>query len=164
MKYSDARPEIKTGDLIAVTKAHNWLGTLTQLVTRSPYTHVGVARWLDGGLYMAEINGGRNHLIPTSQLTEFDVYEMPAGLQNIEEAIDGMLRTSINYSFVAFIVIGLRDLLRLNMFIHWRETLVCSGYCVAIYEAAGWGEHNRMVSPGDLAAELKLKFEVREGS
>lgn len=161
MDYATARSYIRTGDLVAVRSVHSWLGRLTQLVTRSPYTHAGLAIWLEDGLYMAEINGGRNHLVPMSQLTDFDVYDPPVGLSDLKTAILAMLRLPIDYGVIAFIMIGLLNLLHLQVFIHWRRLLVCSGYCVATYEQAGWPEHSRIISPAELAKLLKLKAEVR---
>lgn len=174
--YSDARSQIVTGDLIAVRDIHGWLGKLTVLFTRKPVTHTGVARWVDGRLYMADLNSGRNHLTALSQLVDFDVHAAPAGLDRlcILEAIDTWLAKAINYGLAAFVLIGLKCLLRLKVYIHWRRLMVCSGGSVNIYEMAAaimlrrglqppaaWLEHNRMLSPGELADELPLKLCVR---
>jgi hypothetical protein len=152
---------IETGDLIAVRTAHGILGRLTQIITRSPYTHAGIAVWLAGELFVAELNGGRNHLIPVCQLTNYDVYAQPDGLGNVGSAIRAWLRYPVNYGFLAFVAIGLLNWFRIKMFVHWRKVMVCSGYCVAIYESAGWPERSRVISPRELAAMLKLKLEVR---
>jgi hypothetical protein len=162
MNYADARAQIVTGDLISVRTAHGFLGWLTQVVTRSPYTHSGIARWMGDELYMAELNGGRNHLIPMSQLTGFDVSAAPEGLADIDGAIAEWLRVAIPYGSLAFAAIGVLDWLRLTSFVHWRRILVCSGYCVAIYETAGWPEHTRILSPRALAALLTFKFNVTQ--
>jgi hypothetical protein len=152
---------IETGDLIAVRTAHGIMGRLTQFVTRSPYTHVGIVIRLGSDLFMAELNGGRNHLVPLSQLTDYDVYACPTGLRDIDGAIRQWLRLPVDYGFLAFAAIGLLDWFRIKAFVHWRQILVCSGYCVAIYETAGWPEHSRIVSPRELAADLELKLAVR---
>ena len=152
---------INTGDTIEVRTAHGILGRLTQFFTRSAYTHVGVAIWLDRQLYMAELNGGRNHLVPMSQLTEFDVYACPAGLTNIEGAILASLAQPIDYGYPAFALIGLLNWFRIRLFVHWRRIIVCSGYVVKIYESAGWPERSRIISPEELAKQLELKFQVR---
>lgn len=155
---------IETGDLIAVRTAHSIMGRLTQIITRSPYTHAGIAFWLAGDLYMAELNGGRNHLVPMSQLADYDVYACPDGLRDIDGAIRQWLRLQVNYGVLAFVAIGLLDWFRIKAFVHWRQILVCSGYCVAIYETAGWPEHSRIVSPRDLATGLVLKMAIRPDS
>jgi hypothetical protein len=153
--------KIETGDLIAVRTAHGVMGRLTQRITSSPYTHGGIAYWLAGELFMVELNGGRNHIVPMTQLTDYDVYAHPDGLTDIEGAIKKWLRDPIDYGFSAFPLIGLLNLLHITMFIHWRKIIVCSGYCVAIWESAGWPEHSRMISPRELAALVKLKLQVR---
>lgn len=152
MNYDEARTRIKTGDLIAVRDVHNWLGRLTQFFTRSPYTHTGVAVWLGDRLFMADLNSGRNALHAVSQLASFDVFEAPEGLKaaDIEFSLFDWLAKPINYGVLAFLVIGLKCYLKLKTFIHWRKIIVCSGGSVQIYEGAGWPEHSRMISPGEL--------------
>lgn len=161
MRYEEARSMIRTGDCIAVRTAHGILGALTKILTRSQYPHVGIAIWIADRLYMAELNGGRNHLVPMSQLIEFDVYACPAGLVNVEEATLNALTFSIEYGYAAFVLIGLLNWLRIKVFVHWRKIIVCSGFCVAIYEAAGWPERSRQISPQELADQLEIKLEVR---
>jgi hypothetical protein len=58
-------------------------------------------------------------------------------------------------------VIGPLNFLRINVFIHARQLLVCSGWCVMVYEKADWPERTRILSPADLTKLLTLKFEVR---
>lgn len=152
--------QIQTGDCIAVRTAHSFMSRATQRITGSPYTHNGVAIWISGRLYMAELNGGRNHLVPLSQLTKFDVYTCPVGPAYVEQAILDALAQPIEYGYAAFLLIGLLNLLRIKMFVHWRKIIVCSGYCVAIYEAAGWPERSRTISPRELAEQLTLKLSV----
>jgi hypothetical protein len=161
MTYDEYAPLIKNGDLISVCVAHGIMGKATQFFTRSQYTHSGLAMWLGGELFMAELNGGRNHLIPIIQLTDFDVHACPTELTDVHGAIRKWLSYPVPYGFVAFVAIGLLNWLRIKYYVHWRRILVCSGYCVAIYETAGWQEHSRVISPGELAALLKFKFSVR---
>jgi hypothetical protein len=175
MDYQTARSKIQTGDLIGVRDVHGLLGRLTTLFTHSPYTHTGVAVWLDDRLFMADLNSGRNALHPLSQLGKFDVFAPPAGLErdSIEQATFNWLASPISYGFAAFVLIGLKSLLGVKAFIHWRKVVVCSGGSIQIYEMAAalmaragltpptaWVEHDRTLSPGDLCAELTLKFPV----
>lgn len=160
MTYDEYAPLINTGDLIAVPVAHGLLGKMTQFFTHSQYTHTGVAIWIGGELFMAELNGGRNHLIPIIQLHKFDVYKCPEGLVDVEGAIRKWLSYMVNYGILAFVSIGLLTWLRIKYFVNWRRILVCSGYCVAIYQTAGWGRFSRVISPGQLAEALELKFKV----
>lgn len=164
MDYAQARPLILDGDLIAVRETHGFLTPFTRIFTRSPITHNGTAIWIDGGLWMAELNTGKNHAIPLSQLdeTDFDVHEPPIDDRAaLRESILANLRMKVPYGFLALPVIGLLDWLRVKVFIHARSILVCSGWCVKVYEDAGWDEHTRITSPRALAAELPLKLEVR---
>jgi hypothetical protein len=178
MLYEDARNLIQTGDLIGVRHAEGLIGGMTALVTADPHTHTGIAVWLGGRLFMADLNSGRNHLTPLSQLGAFDVCEPPEGLDRamIEAAVFDCLAKPINYGFAAFVVIGLKCALRLKVFIHWRRIIVCSGGSVEIFEMAAalmrdagqvapaaWLEHSRMVSPGELVSELQLKLRVGYG-
>lgn len=162
LAYAVARNMIQTGDLIGVRDVHGIVGWSTVFFTRRPYTHTGVALWLGARLFMAELNAGRNHLTAVSQLTDFDVCAPPvANRSAIESAIFDWLAKPIAYGFAAFILIGLRAWLRLKTFIHWRRVIVCSGGSVEIYEMAGWPEHSRMISPGELVDELTMKLSVR---
>ncbi len=163
--YEVARNQIKDGDLIAVITPHSFLGHLTKFFTRKKYVHTGTAIWMSSDmLCIAELNGGRNHFTPLSQLEglDFDVFAMPAGLSGIAAAIVKWVRTPVEYGYLAFIVIGLRNFFRIKQQINWRQILVCSGLSVAIYEEAGWPRCSRVISPGELADMLQLKFEVRK--
>lgn len=164
LAYCMARNRVQTGDLIGVRDVHGIVGRATVFFTRRPYTHTGVAVWLGERLFMAELNAGRNHLTAMSQLKDFDVCEPPVADRSvIERAIFDWLADPITYGFAAFVVIGLRAWLRIKTFIHWRKVIVCSGGSIEIYERAGWPEHSRMISPGELVEELTMKLKVRGG-
>jgi hypothetical protein len=167
MNYSEAREHIFDGDLIAVQERHGILAALTRFFTRSPITHTGIALWIDGGLWMAELNSGRNHLVPLSQLSDvdFDVYDPPVPDRAAvrRETLEA-LRMKIPYGFIALVVIGMLCWWRSKVFVHWRRVIVCSGYCIMIYEKSGWSERSRQVSPGGLAEQLLIKLEVRRMS
>jgi hypothetical protein len=174
--YPDARQQIQDGDLIAVRGSH-LIDHLTSLVTKSPYTHTGVAVWCDGRLFMADLNSGRNHLTALSCVPDFDVFSPPAGLDRatIRAALFDWLATPIDYGFAAFVAIGLECMLeRRTLFENWRGIVVCSGGSVMIYENAAqrmqdaglapppaWLRHSRMLSPGELASELTLSLSIR---
>lgn len=163
MKYQEARSLIETGDAVAVKRKTGLLASLTRLLTRSDYTHNGIAIWLDGGLWMAELNGGGNHMIPMSQLEnmDFDVFYPPVDDRiAIKQAILSVLREHQDYGFAALPVIGLLEWLRVKAFLHARRVLVCSGYVVKVYEEAGWGEHTRILSPRELTGLLVMKLQV----
>lgn len=176
--YSNVRRLIQDGDLIAVRGMH-LIDHLTSLITRSPYTHTGVAIWFDDRLFMAELNSGRNHLTAVSCVADFDVFSPPAGLDRatIRAAALDWLASPIDYGFAAFVAIGIECMLeRRQLFENWRAIVVCSGGSVMIYEKAAqlmldahlvppaaWIHHNRQLSPGELADELSLALQVRAG-
>lgn len=163
MNYEEVRDKIQTGDIISVRNNKGFMHKLTRLVTRSPYTHSGIAIWLDEGLWMAEINGGKNHLIPLSQVDgiDFDVSECPVDRETVKKEILDSLRVSLTYGFVSFVIIGLFDLFKIKERFRSMKSKVCSEYIQAILVASGWDVPEDMVSPYDLEQKLKLKFEVR---
>lgn len=164
MDYAKARPLIEDGDLIAVREHDGFLTPITRFATRDPVTHVGIACWMDDGLWMGELNSGKNHAIPLSQLsdTDFDVYYPPVPSRaKVRASLLEALREKIHYAFVMLPVIGLLNWFGIKVFIHARKLLVCSGWCVMVYEKAGWPERTRVLSPADLVKQLTLKFEVR---
>lgn len=164
MDYAQARNLIEDGDLIAVRGTHGALAAATRSATDSPVTHTGIAFWQADGLWMGELNGGGNHGVPLSQLegTDFDVYYPPVpSRKKVRASLLAALRDKQPYGFLALPVIGLLNWLRIKVFIHWRQILVCSGWCVKVYEGAEWPERSRILSPAELVDLLVLKLEVR---
>lgn len=168
MNYDLARWKIETGDLVAVRATTGPLTPFTRFFTHSDYTHVGIAFWMDDGLWLAEINGGANHAIPLSQLMEvdFDVFYRPDGITAaaILGAIRTALRRRIHYGYLSLPVIGLINYFGIRAFLHARQILSCAGYCVMTYEAAGWPECTRILSPQDLTELVQFKLAVEGAS
>lgn len=164
MNYDEVRPLLKTGQSIGVKENSSFLNKATRAFTFSKYTHVGIVKVDSSGVYLAELNGGRNHLIPLSQLRhkKFDVYECPEEcVDYIEESINRWLRYEIEYGFMAFILIGLMKLLNYRFKIKLKNAMVCSGLCIAMLSTARWKkELDLLTSPGDYLAELKLLYKV----
>lgn len=163
MKYEEVRHLIEDGDLIAVLDNTTLLGKLTQFFTRDDETHTGVATWVGGRLFMADLNSGRNALRAVSQLKNFDVYYPPKGLSrnDIRESTFNWLADRRDYGVLAFLVIGFKSFFKIREKMQWRRAVVCSGGSVEIFVGAGWEEQDTLLSPGELAAKLPLKFEVR---
>lgn len=168
LTYLQARDLIEDGDVVEVRETHGFLTPFTRFFTRSDYTHTGMAFWMDGMLLMVELNSGKNHMIPLSQLseTDFDVYYRPTELDpvRVRASIMEFLRVKIPYGAPALLAIGFLDFFRIKAFIHWRKILVCSGAIVAILEGAGWPECTRILSPDDLAKMLTMKLSVRKST
>ncbi|MEJ7804298.1 MAG: hypothetical protein WKG03_00025 [Telluria sp.] len=165
MEYAQAREHINTGDLISVRTPLSMMNRVTQFFTGS-YTHSGQALWMAGRLWVTELNGGRNHLIPLSQWEglEFDVHAAPDGLTrwDMERAIMDNLGRKVDYGYLAFVAIGLVEWLKLNLVVKWSKILVCSGYSVKNWQDAGWtGAASRVISPTKLAGMVHFKFSVK---
>lgn len=168
ISYSDARSQILDGDLISVFKAKSLFNYLTQAFTGN-YVHVGVAIWLEGGLWIAEINGGGNHAVPLSQLQRygFDVSEPPKGVdtKNVKIEILAALREKESYGFFTTIVTGFIEFFSIPITINWRKGRHCAGIVVKIWDRSGWAEsdggtHSYVVSPTKLTKMMKFKFRV----
>lgn len=76
MEYAEARTEIKTGDLLAWS-SDTWVGNIIRMGTRSSYSHVGVAMWVQEGdacrLLVAESREGRGvQVLPLSHRSSFE--------------------------------------------------------------------------------------------
>lgn len=167
MNYDEVRPLLETGDVIGVKRKDGTLAKLTQHFTESDYTHIGIILKMTNGVWMAELNSGRNHLIPLSQLQDmqFDVYDPPSCLNrsHIRAAILRWLRFPVEYGFIAFVCIGLMDYFNIKFPVLSKNILVCSGYIVRIFQTAGWDERiSPFQSPAELLKMLHLKFKVNQ--
>ena len=143
MDYATARPLIRSGDVIGVMSSAGLLAKLTRAVMRlsggKPYTHTGLALWQAGRLYLVELNGGGNHLVPLSQVAQpFDVARPLPGVAgaDVEIAVDFELETRVHYGFGTLLIIGVRRLFGAAPRAPWG--LVCSGYVLSILRRLGW--------------------------
>lgn len=164
--FHDICTGIEDGDLISVRGRHGVLAALIRFFTFSRHTHNGLAIWIDGRLWMAELNGGRNHSIPIEQLhdTEFDVSDsLVEDRVAVRESILRNLEERVEYGVVALIAIGILNFFKLNFILNWRRILVCSGWCMKVYEDAGHPRHTRILSPRELFDLSKYKFTYKGG-
>lgn len=168
LTYAEARSKILDGDLISVFKAHSLFNRLTQLFT-GDYVHVGIALWMSEGLWLVEINGGRNHAIPLSQLQSvgFDVSEPPPGVTPENAKVEALtaLKESEPYGFGTAFVTGVIEYFNIPLTVNWRKGRHCSGLAARIYDRAGWAKfsgftHTYVISPTKLTKLMKFKFRV----
>ena len=143
MDYAAARPLIRSGDVIGVMSRKGPLAWITRAVMRisggRPYTHVGLAMWQAGRLYIVELNGGGNHMRPLSQISEpFDITRPLPGVspEDVQIAVDFELEEHVGYGTGSLILIGLRRLFGTAPRAPWG--LVCSGYTASILRRLGW--------------------------
>lgn len=171
MNYATARPQIQTGDLIAMRSTHGGLVALTRRVTRSPYTHTAVAVW--GGfagierLLIAETLGAGCSLAPLSHYagTDFDVFDCPVDRAETERSLWELLGVRIGYDIVDLVRIAANRLLKVPLPPKDEDGLICSALSATIYLHAGWAPAGlpSIPAPDDVvrAVGTPPKFEVR---
>ncbi|MNK27654.1 hypothetical protein D3C87_460160 [compost metagenome] len=140
MRYSDVRDSIKTGDLVAVKKRSGPFAIATRLVTKSPYTHTGIAVRVGGRLLLAQANGGGCGLVPLSQeeIYEFDVFDCPVDRTVVEGIIWDMLGTHIPYGYIDLARIFGLFVLGIPLPKDDGPDMVCSALSAMMYKKAGW--------------------------
>lgn len=145
MIYDVARDQIKTGDVIAVRRRTGFLAVATRLVTRSPYTHTGIAVWVEGRLMLVQETGGGCNMVPLSQeaIYDFDVFDCPVDSHLVESWCWTLLGTRIPYGFLDLAIIAAHLLLFIPLPKQDGDGLICSAYSSVILRKAGW-------SPTDL--------------
>lgn len=142
--YRQARGAIWTGDLVAVKRPSGFLPVATRLVTRSPYTHTGIAIWVgqpgQRRLLLAQTNAGGCNLVPLSQEAcyPFDVFNCPTERAAVEREIWRELGTRVPYGFTDLARIAGHLVLGLPLPRHDGQDVVCSALSARIYRRAGW--------------------------
>ncbi len=157
--YDEIRPQIADGDLIAFKAYNGWFAAAIKLVTRTSYTHTAVALWLEGGLWIAEMNaGGGNVLVPLSQRAhqDFEVFACPVPAGKVREAVLATLRDKIRYDFADLFRIAAHKLFGIALPEREDPKLVCSAYSGKIYFISGWApkEFPSIAAPSDVVAAL----------
>lgn len=91
INYSDHRSTIETGDLLVwssngTISLGNSVSALIRIATTSEYSHVGIALWLFGRLFVLEAAQPCIRLVPVSSKEEF--YHIPMHLEWSQEYYD----------------------------------------------------------------------------
>lgn len=87
MKYKTARKKIESGDLL-VWSGNAFFSKIIKLLTRSDYTHVGIAYKIGGRLFVVEsIEGSGVRIYPVSRATPFYWIDTRAEFSNTVEKI-----------------------------------------------------------------------------
>lgn len=164
MRYCDARQWIGTGALIAIRSRQGIAARMTRLVTRSPYTHLGIAIWCGGRLMSAEQKASGACLTPLSQYAgvDFDVYFTGLRRYDVEREIWKAIGAPVHYDW--------EDLLRIaaNKLIGWPlpdrddNELICSSLAAKIMIAAGWRPSDlpSIPAPCDVVAAIGIAPEI----
>jgi hypothetical protein len=165
MIYQQARKLIKTGDVIAIC-GNSLFSKITKIVQRyaglgefANITHCGVAWWVEGRLYIVEMDGRHNVLRPLSQYAhknlELRVYRV-ADQDLMIEQFDDATRYDIAYSFLDLVKIGWRLIFGgacINT--STDDSMVCSEFVARWLIKAGWVAPSQlpiMPSPAELCA------------
>lgn len=165
VSYAEARDQIKTGDLIAVRSLGGVLSAITRAVTRSPYTHTGIALWESGRLLLVETRGVAA-LVPLSQYRDgdFDVIDCPVDREAAYLLVYHLLGRTISYDFMDLLRIAAHELLGVPLPDADDELMICSALSAAIYKAAGWQPAGlpSLPAPRDVVrAAGRVSIEVR---
>jgi hypothetical protein len=166
MRYEDIRSQIETGDLLGVRGlgAFPWLTRNVQrlggLRDLSGITHVGVAWWVEGRLYLVEMDGRHNVLRPLSQHIAsgcgVDVYRCPVA-KAMPAEFDRATANPIKYSLLDLLKIGLRLIFGSKTGSDGDGEMVCSTFAARWLQWANWPPpmgFPDMPSPGELCRAL----------
>lgn len=139
MSYARVREQVSDGDLIAVRARTGW-ARVVSAVQHAPYTHTALAFWLDGGLWVTEMDGVKNVLVPLSQYerTPFDVFPCPVDRAAVRSVALEKLRQPIGYSWQDIATVGLHLLFGTPLPEVDSGGKICSAHSATCYLLAGW--------------------------
>jgi hypothetical protein len=173
LTYANARDEIKTGDLIAVRNRNGLASWLIRQVTRSPYTHTGVAVWVGARLLIAETEQGPASLVPVSQYAgyDFDVFDAPVapGSGSIARcAVFSVLGARMRYAWSDLVRIWMHEWFFVPLPKPSADARICSSLSELIYQHMGWQPPTHapsLMTPRDLVAAINSppRLEIRGG-
>lgn len=140
MTYEGILDAIGDGDLIAVRSTHGGFPALVRGITGSPYTHCAVALWIAGGLWVSEMDGAKNVLVPLSQydVTPFDVFSCPCDRVRVKDVIAKRLRGKVGYDWGDIIRIAAYFWFDIPLPSRDRGGQQCASYAASAYLMAGW--------------------------
>ena len=160
--YEEARALIRTGDIVFLGGAKSLFSWLITAVTRSVFSHCGIACWLsdeDGAvptLFILEASAGGRRLVSMSHYglrRPMTVIASPLGWENYrEDLINGTGR--VPYGYLDLIGIGLKETFKLKTKDFDGE--VCSEMVAATLNRHGYSL-DELQSPGTLYKSLLKK-------
>jgi len=181
--YSEVRPQIKNGDVIMYT-GKKFFARLISWLTRSPYSHAGIAVWWNQRLMVMEAVMKGVRLAPLSR----NIYEHKGKVewftckQEISEedrlkmVIFAQEELGKSYARWKAVLFGLKVLFKRDLSeqdeLRTENELFCSQYVAQIYNSVGLdlkkNREDRFMSPGDIARSPLLgkkgEFKIRDGS
>jgi hypothetical protein len=182
-KYNEVRLQIKNGDVILYT-GKKIFSKLISWLTRSPYSHAGIAVWWNERLMVMEAVMGGVRIAPLSR----NIYQHKGNVEwfssKKEISDEDRLRMVIfaqeelgkSYARWKAVLFGLKILLNRDLSrkdqLRMENKLFCSQYVAQIYNSIGLdlkkNREDRFMSPGDVARspllEKRGEFKIRNGS
>lgn len=170
--YDCIRDKIEDGDIIFLYRGSNFMSKMIQFVTRSAYSHCGIAFWIttatERRLMMVEAQGGNHRRIVNAALYEryqMDVIKSPRPWIEMEHEIMKRIGRE-NYSIAEAALVGIRDFTLKYFSIRLPGSIDLAGEICSEFVAKAVGLTKTVISPGELRMSLELigcevKFLVR---
>jgi len=183
LKYNEVRLQIKNGDVIMYT-GKKILSRLISWLTRSPYSHAGIAVWWNERLMVMEAVGRGVTIVPLSR----NIYQHHGNVEwftckkeiseedRLKMVIFAQEELGKSYARWKAMLLGLKILLNRNLSrkdqLGMENKLFCSQYVAQIYNSIGLdlkkNREDRFMSPGDIARspllEKRGEFKISNGS
>jgi len=183
LKYNEVRLQIKNGDVIMYT-GKKIFARLISWLTRSPYSHAGIAVWWNERLMVMEAVMRGVRVAPLSR----NIYQHKGNVEwfscKKEISEEDRLRMVIfaqeelgkGYARWKAMLFGLKVLFKRDLSkkdeLRMENKLFCSQYVAQIYNSIGLdlkkNREDRFMSPGDIAKasllEKRGEFKLRNGS
>lgn len=160
LSYEAARNRIRNGDIVFIKDRMGFLGSIIRFLTRSRYSHVGIAFWMDSGgvsrLMMVEAQGGTNRRIVNLSKyrgINLDVVEAPEDWNIVAEIALAQL-SEVPYGYIEAAYVGVVEAMQkyFNITLPRKNFYgeICSEFVARVYNLPE--EH---VSPQGLMDQLQ---------
>lgn len=158
--YQATRDTIETGDVIFI-QGHSIYSKITKGLqyiegfdTYST-THSGIAVWLSGRLFLAEMDGKYNVLRPMSVYSKDILYihKPKTKSRPVEELFTILVDTTYHYDIKDFLSIAIHKLFGFYLKDD-KNAIVCSEYCAKWLELCGYKFNTTLMSPSKLHTTL----------
>jgi hypothetical protein len=183
LKYDEVRLQIKNGDVILYT-GKKIFARLISWLTRSPYSHAGIAVWWNERLMVmdAVMRGvtiaplSRNIFQHKGNVEWFSCRKEITEEDRLRMVIFAQEELGKSYARWKAVVFGLKMLFKKDLSkkdeLRMENKLFCSQYVAQTYNSIGFdlkkNREDRFMSPGDIARspllEKRGRFKVRNGS
>lgn len=183
LKYNEVRLQIKNGDVIMYT-GKKIFARLISWLTRSPYSHAGIAVWWNERLMVMEAVMRGVTIAPLSRnirqhhgnLEWFTCKREISDEDRLRMVIFAQEELGKDYARWKAVLFGLKILLNRNLSrkdrLRMENKLFCSQYVAQIYNSVGLdlkeNREDRFMSPGDIARsplmEKRGEFKIKNGS